>query len=316
MRGASKALPISPADEGKARQYIGNVPITPAPPWPRGTYRALAGPAGSRMRLTLIPPISPLAWLALLGTLALLAAGGLWWARQRAHGADPEPLPPSWPLQSRPVFSAEERRVYRQLVEAFPHHAVLVKLPLVRFCQPEEPQALRYWYRLLGSQSVTFALCSASGRVVAAIDLEGGRAPSERSLRIKQEVLSACRVRHLRCHPDRMPSVPELQLLVPQGSAGMRGPQPATGGARPASADGAPEAPRRGRRPLWRDPGFLQEGYHGRQAASATAPNSILPLMGEQASLQRGREAPVDLSQDLAEALGDGHTPPPMSARH
>jgi hypothetical protein len=266
------------------------------------------------MTVTSALHMSPLAWLVLLCSLTLLAAGALWRARVHARGSDPEPLPPSWPLQSRPVFSAEERRVFRLLVEAFPHHAVLVKLPLVRFCQPEEPQALRYWYRLIGSQSVTFALCSSSGRVLAAIDLDGGRPPSERSLRIKQEVLSACRVRHLRCHPDRMPSVPELQLLVPQGSAGMRGPQAAT--MRPAGQDADPDPPRRGRKPLWRDPSFLQEGYHGKQAASATAAHSVLPLMGEQASLERGREAPVDLSQDLVEALGEGAAPPPMSARH
>lgn len=257
----------------------------------------------------------PNAWYALLGLLAPLAAGGLWWAWRRGRGAEPDPLPASWPLHSRPVFDAEERRVYRQLVDTFPHHAVLAKLPLVRFCQPEEPQALRYWYRLLGSQSVTFALCSASGRVVAAIDLESARAPSQRSLRIKHEVLAACRVRYLRCHPDRMPTAAELQLLVPQGSAGMRGPQPAAAVGTQA-AERQTEPLRRGRRPLWREPAFLQEGYHGRQSTSATALHSILPLMGEQASLQRGREAPVDLSQDLAEALGDGPTPPPMSARH
>ena len=255
-----------------------------------------------------------LAWSALVGMLVALVAAGLWWLRQRARAAEPEPLPTSWPLQSRPVFNGDERRIYRQLVDAFPHHAVLVKLPLVRFCQPEEPQALGTWYRLLGSQSVTFALCSTSGRVVAVIDLEGARAPSERSLRIKQEVLSACRVRYLRCRPDRLPSAAELQLLVPQGAAGMRGPQPAV--ATRAAADSLAEAPRRGRKPLWREPGFMQDGYHGRQTGSATAPESILPLMGEQASVRRGLDAPVDLSQDLVEALGEGAPLPPMAARH
>lgn len=206
--------------------------------------------------------------------------------------------------------------MYRQLVDAFPHHTVLVKLPLVRFCQPEEPGALREWHRVLGSQYVTFALCSASGRVVAAVDLEGGRTPSERSLRIKQEVFAACRVRHLRCHPDRLPSTAELQLLVPQGAAGMRGPQPATGSPPDPEQPAGAGALRRGRRPLWRDPGILQDSYHGRQASSATAPSSILPVIDEHASLRRGREAGVDLSQDLAEALGDPLAPPPMSARH
>ena len=160
--------------------------------------------------------MSLFAWFALLVVCVLVVVAGLWWFRERRRPAEPEPLPDAWPLQSRPVFNSEERRIYRQLVDTFPHHAVLVKLPLVRFCQPEEPQELRYWHRLLGSQSVTFALCSPSGRVVAVIDLETARPPSERSLRVKQEVLSACRVRYLRCHPDRLPSPAELQLLVPQ----------------------------------------------------------------------------------------------------
>jgi hypothetical protein len=259
--------------------------------------------------------LSALSWSAALVPVVLVAAAGLWWHGRKSRGTDPEPLPPEWPLQSRPVFSAEERSVYRHLVDAFPHHAVLVKLPLVRFCQPEEPQDVRRWYRLIGSMSVTFALCSASGRVIAAIDIDGGRIPSERSLKIKQEVLAACRIRYLRCHPERMPSLAELQLLVPQGASGMRGPQPATPARRASPQEGG-EPPRRGRKPLWRDPGFMQDSHHGRQAGSATMPSSMLPLMGEEPSLQRGRAAKVDLSQDLAEALGDGGAPPPMSARH
>lgn len=259
-------------------------------------------------------------WITLAGAVSLavsLTLAAAWWLRRRA-GSVPTPaeLPSSWPLQSRPVFTPEERRVYRQLVGAFPHHTVLVKLPLVRFCQPEEPGAMREWRRVLGSQYVTFALCSTSGRVVTAIDLEGVRPPSERSLRIKQEVFAACRVRYLRCHPDQLPSTAELQLLVPQGAAGMRGPQPATGALTDPEQTAGGEAPRRGRRPLWRDPGVLQDSYHGRQASSATAPISILPLIDEHASLRRGREAGVDLSQDLAEALGEPSAPPPMSARH
>ena len=262
--------------------------------------------------MTLPSPL--LLWTAAL-VLGAGVAAGVWRWRMRARGMDPEPLPQAWPLQSRPVFSPDEQAVYRQLVEVFPHHAVLVKLPLVRFCQPEEPAEVRQWYRLIGSMSVTFALASPSGRVVAAIDLEGARAPSPRSLKVKQEVLAACRVRYLRCQAQRLPTPAELQLLVPQGAAGMRGPQAAPSARRTAPPESA-DAARRGRKPLWRDPGFMQDSHHGRQAGSATTPSSMLPLMGDEPSLQRGRQAKVDLSQDLAEALGDGGPPPPMSARH
>ena len=137
-----------------------------------------------------------------------------------------KPLPTEWALTARPVFSTDERRVYRQLREALPHHIVLSKLPLVRFCQPNDPQDVRYWYDLLGSTHVTFAICSANGRVLAAIDLDTDRGNSRRIVQIKQSVLSACRVRYLRCPVDNLPSVAELQLLVPSTGAS-RGPLPA-----------------------------------------------------------------------------------------
>ncbi len=45
-------------------------------------------------------------------------------------------------------------------------------------------------------------------------------------LQIKQSVLGACRVRYLRCPVDHLPTVAELQLLVPSSAAPARGPQP------------------------------------------------------------------------------------------
>jgi hypothetical protein len=258
-------------------------------------------------------------WVTVVPVLLLAALVGAWWALRPGREAAEPDLPPSWPLLPRPVLNAEERRVFRILQDAYPHHTLMAKLPLVRFCQPEDPAQVRPWYRLIGSASVTFAVCSPSSRVLAAIDLETDHTPSGRSQRIKQEVLSACRVRYLRCTPERLPSAAELQLLVPHSAAGMRGPQPAPGTTRPG-AEAQPEVPslveRRGRKPLWRDPGFMQESYHGRQASSPEALRSILPSMGEDASLQRGSRAEVDLSQDLNEALGDGADVPPMSARH
>ena len=112
--------------------------------------------------------------LASLSLALLLGAAVLWMLHGRK--ARPRPLPTEWTLTPRPVFNTDERRVYRQLREALPHHVLLSKLPLVRFCQPVDPDEVRYWYELLGSINVTFAICSANGRVLAAIDLEIGRA--------------------------------------------------------------------------------------------------------------------------------------------
>ena len=206
-----------------------------------------------------MPQLLP--WTIALAALA--AAGGmlLWWG---SHARTPRaaPLPGEWSLTARPVFSADERRVYRQLREALPHHVVLAKLPLVRFSQPTGQERARYWYDLLGSIDVTFAVCSANGRVLAAIDLDNERGNSRRVQQIKQSVLGACRVRYLRCPVDQLPSIAELQLLVPQSTAAARGPRttaPAPGGADPL----APTSRQAQRPALWQDSGFFQDSFFG-----------------------------------------------------
>lgn len=233
-------------------------------------------------------PADTLAWIIAAASLVLLlGAGALWLLRQRR--AEPPPLPGEWALTARPVFSAEERRVYRQLREALPHHIVLSKLPLVRFCQPTDPSQVRYWYELLGATNVGFAVCSANGRVLAAIDIDGDRPVSRRTLQIKQKVLAACRVRYLRCPVDHLPSVPELQLLVPHPAAAARGPQ-ATPAATSETLTMAPRraATARARQPhaLWQDSGFFQDSFFG-------ADRSIEPAT-ELGGLLRGDDSRED----------------------
>ena len=121
-----------------------------------------------------------LPWIIALATLALLVFALAAWALTARRPKKPTPLPTEWALAARPVFSTDERRVYRLLREALPHHIVLSKLPLVRFCQPTDPSEVRYWFDLLGTSHVTFAVCSANGRVLAAIDLDTDRGNSRR----------------------------------------------------------------------------------------------------------------------------------------
>lgn len=161
------------------------------------------------MLLQLLP------WI--LTTVVLLA---LWaaivWRRRARRRRRAQRLPQDWALSARPVFSRDERRVYRQLREALPHHLILAKLPLVRLCQPIDPGSVRYWYNLLGATHVTFAICSTHGRVLAAVDLDSERANNPRTRKIKQSVLAACKVRYLHCKIEYLPSVPELRALVPE----------------------------------------------------------------------------------------------------
>ena len=154
----------------------------------------------------------------LIWILVLVSAGSLgalaYLLLERRRKTE-RPLPADWSLTARPVFNQHERRVHRQLREALPQHVVLAKLPLVRICHPTDPRQVQYWFDLLGTTNVSFAVCSPSGRVLAAIDLEDGRNPARRSMKVKQAVLAACHIRYVRYLADQTPSVPELQLLVP-----------------------------------------------------------------------------------------------------
>ena len=197
-------------------------------------------------------------WIIAIAAGFAFLAGLLLWILRRP-GPKAKPLPSEWSLTARPVFNADERRVYRLLKEALPHHVILAKLPMVRFCQPNEATEVRYWFDLLGTIHVSFAICSPNGRVLAAIDLDGERSISGRNLQIKQSVLSACRVRYLRCPIDSLPSAAELQLLVPYSNSQARGPQAA-----PIPQRRAPsQAPRQQqeRANLWQDSAVFADSF-------------------------------------------------------
>lgn len=224
-------------------------------------------------------------WLAALAALMVLGLGlAAWLFRSRQPKARPA-LPTEWALTARPVFSTEERRAYRLLREALPHHIVLSKLPLVRFCQPNDPNEVRYWFDLLGTSHVAFAICSANGRVLAAIDLDTDRATSRRLMQIKQSVLGACRVRYLHCSVDNLPSVAELQLLVPSVGAPSRAPQPVSPAvnlhqARDTLANTVATR-RAARSSLWQDSTLFQDSFFAPDSQRDSMGNSeFSPLSG------------------------------------
>ncbi|MFY7867848.1 DUF2726 domain-containing protein [Roseateles sp.] len=251
--------------------------------------------------------------IALLAGFAMLAFA-VYWALRRPATAS-KPLPTEWSLTARPVFSAEERRVYRLLKEALPHHVILAKLPLVRFCQPTEANEVRYWFELLGAIHVTFAICSPNGRVLAAVDLDGERSMSSRSLQIKQSVLGACRVRYLRCTMENLPSAAELQLLVPFTNSSARGPQPAptptaTAAARAAIQRAAArsstsnKAPT-GRHGLWQDSAIFHDSFFAPDSRFDTAAGSDLP----RASRPAGSSSFQGLTSFVEPMSVDSHFP-------
>lgn len=236
-----------------------------------------------------------LVWVVAIAALGLLVVALALWALQVRKQRAAAPLPVEWTLTPRPVFSVEERRVYRLLREALPHHIVLSKLPLVRFCQPSNPTETRFWFELLGAIHVTFAVCSANGRVLAAVDLDTERGISRRAQLIKHSVLTACRVRYMRCPLEHLPSVAELQLLVPQGSGVVRGPL-SNGHAthRPSSSvhtvhSGASTNRRAERTALWQDSSLFQDSFFAPDSRTDGFGQSDFGALGGQASHASGQ---------------------------
>ncbi|MDP4299767.1 DUF2726 domain-containing protein [Leptothrix discophora] len=165
--------------------------------------------------------------IALTAVTLLALAGLLLWRRPGSASAPrssrQQDLPTDWPLVQRPIFSTEERALFRQLRTALPHHTVLAKVPLVRFSQPQNRDELAYWFKLLGPIHVSFVVCAENGRVLAALDVERPDRPApKRHAIIKQAVLEACRVRYVKCMTDHLPSAAELQMLVPNPAEASR----------------------------------------------------------------------------------------------
>ena len=254
--------------------------------------------------------------IALVSSFGLLSLA-LAWALRRPNSSRKQ-LPITWSLTARPVFSADERRVYRLLKVALPQHAILSKLPLVRFCQPTETSEVRYWFDLLGAVHVSFAICSPNGRVLAAIDLESERSVTGRSAQIKQSVLDACRVRYLRCPADKLPSIAELQLLVPFSNSQSRSPQatpaavfsrapqaplrPNINGQTPRRVGKAPAEPS----PLWQDSSVFRDSFFSQDRQFSASGNFHDSEMFD-ALLNENLDEPLNHADrdDLADAPDD-----------
>jgi hypothetical protein len=164
----------------------------------------------------LVSSALPLFLTIAIGAAGIALGGLMAWVWLSTRRKNAYPLPGIWAISSRPVFNTGERRLYRQLKDAFPQHVVIPKLPLVRLCQPNDREKVEYWYGLLGSTHATFTICSSNGKAVLAIDLESPRARSKRTLEIKEAVLNACQVKYFSIAANGMPTIAALQLLLPQ----------------------------------------------------------------------------------------------------
>ncbi|RZI80878.1 MAG: DUF2726 domain-containing protein [Rubrivivax sp.] len=163
----------------------------------------------------------------LMGLMLLAALGGwllgvVWQRRRPAHQRE---WPRRWSLNARPIFTAEERALFKELRLALPNHVVLAKLNLLRFCQAADQFEARQWYDRLHTLHVSFAICTPSGTVVSVIDIDSpNKGSSSRSQRMKEAVLEACRVRYVRCRAGQWPH----QALMAAWALGHNHPGPAS----------------------------------------------------------------------------------------
>jgi len=148
--------------------------------------------------------------LEILKFLPVLVLGGVagavlgLWIRRPSQS---KPIPQTWDLKPRLIFSAQERHIYRQLQTLFPRHIVLAKLPLTRFTQSANNEKLKYWFDLISNLHVSFAICTPIGRIVSVIDIETSHDPGKRSFIIKHAVMQTCDMQYLTFTNDDMPTL-------------------------------------------------------------------------------------------------------------
>ncbi|WP_374592730.1 DUF2726 domain-containing protein [Aquabacterium sp.] len=215
---------------------------------------------------------------------AAFAAGMLcaWVLRPKYDHRRRKTLPKNWHLAGRPVFNADERALYRRLVQTLPDHVILAKLPLLRFCQAMSRKESLVWYDLLQPMHVGFAICAPNGRVLAAIDVDHG-ALSARQKRIKTEALRACGVNYVRYQADDFPSANDIRRWISSDAMSQArdtshehsGPSIAAAGAQLANTVRKRRAERGAR---WQDSSFASDSFFAADSRLDAALSDLDPM--------------------------------------
>jgi hypothetical protein len=175
-------------------------------------------------------------WLVMVSVLSLLAgmSAGAWlWAvcldRRKAGNKLPLPLPGLWPLRGRPLVSSQEQEVWHSLRNIFHDHAVMVKVPILRFTQLRETpmpgsagnaatrndHLLRgdQWLDMLGGLYTTFTICKLDGRVAGCVDVVGRQEGSKAGQELKKRLLLDCGIAYIVTSAFNLPDAITLREL-------------------------------------------------------------------------------------------------------
>ena len=152
-------------------------------------------------------------WLMILGGVLLgLGAGVLlhqWWVRR--HAERKLRLPDRWLLNARGLVTSEEMEVWKWLRLAFPDHAVMVKVPVMRFTVPstrDTPENKdQHWHELLNGVYCSFTVSTLDGKVVGCVDVPGKRGLTKAQRDMKEGLLLECGIGYTTVRSSSLPSV-------------------------------------------------------------------------------------------------------------
>ena len=150
--------------------------------------------------------------LVLLAGIALGVLVSEWWSSRKAAADNPvlPVLPVRWPLQARMVVNEIENKVWHGLKSIFYDHMVIVKIPVLRFTQLQDPPLLPaasspdekadFNEQLVNKQLLgrlegvytTFTVCTLNGKVIGCVDVPGSRGISKSSSEMKEALLLDC----------------------------------------------------------------------------------------------------------------------------
>ena len=159
-----------------------------------------------------------------LGTLLCgLPLGAALHCRARKRAArERRRIPARWPLTGRVIANSEEIKVWRWLFSTFFDHAVLIKMPVIRFLLATTPDQRLHCYELLKGVYCTFTVVSLSGQVVGCIDVASRSRQNSTNRKLKQTLLDQCGIPYLALDPDDLPSLSAIRArFVDASTPGM-----------------------------------------------------------------------------------------------
>ena len=161
--------------------------------------------------------MNPFLWLLPVAGIVLGAALGIFmhWGWARRKNSHKLRLPTRWLLHARALVTPEEQEVWKWLRSAFSDHAVMVKVPVMRFTIPNTRNRTdnqdQHWHQLLEGVYCTFSICAFDGKVVGCVDVPGKRGLSRDQREMKEDLLLECGIGYTTVRSNSLPSASAMR---------------------------------------------------------------------------------------------------------